>query len=101
MLINPTTHIRSRNSWLLSIPGDAGSGQRAPEASENASADFDLALENLCPCAASGRSLKSPRSTGVAVHNEPVGALAAQEHFEKQKRLLVVKRDLEIVGDDR
>src|SRR5947209_3943177 len=36
----------------------------------------------------------------VAVQNQPVGALTAQEHFEKQKRPFVVKGNLEIVGDD-
>ena len=29
------------------------------------------------------------------------GTLAAQEHFEKQKRPFVVERNLEVVGDDR
>jgi len=36
----------------------------------------------------------------VAVQDEPAGALAAEKEFEKRKRLFVVKRNLEIVGDD-
>jgi len=42
-----------------------------------------------------------PEVLEVPVQGEPVGALAAPKHFEKQKRPFIMKRNLEIVGNDR
>ena len=81
-------------------PGDARVRQRAPKAPQNTSADFDFALEVSLGARREVVARNLPEVLEVAVQDQPVGALAAEEHFEKQKRPFVVKRDLKIVGDD-
>src|SRR5205823_6827521 len=81
-------------------PGDARARQRAPEAPQNAFADFDFALEVFAAARREVVARNLPEVLEVAVQDQPVGTLAAEEYFEKQKRPFVVKGNLEIVGDD-
>src|SRR5439155_2841641 len=68
-------------------PGDARVGQRAPKTTENASPDFDLAVELFAAAGYEVVARNLPEVLEVPVQDQPVGSLAAQKHFEKQKRL--------------
>src|SRR5262249_61616039 len=81
-------------------PGDASASKDAAKRFEDLLSDLDLFDEFLAGPRRKVKAGDLPEVLKVSVKDQPVGLLPAEKEFEEGQRPFIMKRDLEVIGDN-